>query len=61
MATCVTPWDEKYEFIEGLFRQQVRQLIERLTSHLYIFGTAGEGYAVSDRQFENIATVFTMR
>lgn len=29
-----------------------------LTSHLYIFGTAGEGYAVTDRQFEAVTNVF---
>ena len=26
--------------------------------HLYVFGTAGEGYAVSDRQFDEITRVF---
>jgi len=31
---------------------------ENLSKHLYIFGTAGEGYAVSERQFARIATVF---
>jgi dihydrodipicolinate synthase/N-acetylneuraminate lyase len=29
-----------------------------MTKHLYIFGTAGEGYAVTDRTFREIATVF---
>jgi dihydrodipicolinate synthase/N-acetylneuraminate lyase len=28
------------------------------TKHLYIFGTAGEGYAVSDRQFDQIVGIF---
>jgi len=62
LATCVVPWDEHGEFIESLFVDQVRQLL-KLTKHLYIFGTAGEGYAVTDRQFERITQVFhdTMR
>jgi dihydrodipicolinate synthase/N-acetylneuraminate lyase len=30
----------------------------RFTPHLYIFGTAGEGYAVTDRQFAEITRVF---
>jgi dihydrodipicolinate synthase/N-acetylneuraminate lyase len=62
MGTCVVPWDEKGEFIESLFVDQVRASL-RLTPHLYIFGTAGEGHAVSDSQFQRVAQVFheTMR
>jgi dihydrodipicolinate synthase/N-acetylneuraminate lyase len=57
MCTCVVPWDERGEFIESLFVDQVRGML-KLTPHLYIFGTAGEGHAVGDRQFEQIARVF---
>jgi dihydrodipicolinate synthase/N-acetylneuraminate lyase len=62
MCTCVVPWDERGQFIESLFADQVRGMLH-LTPHLYIFGTAGEGHAVSDRQFEQVARVFheTMR
>jgi len=58
LGTCTIPWNEQFEFMEDLFRQQVRKLRQGLTKHLYIFGTAGEGYAVSDRQFDHIARVF---
>jgi dihydrodipicolinate synthase/N-acetylneuraminate lyase len=58
LATCVIPWDERGEFIEDLFRHQVRTLCATLTRNLYVFGTAGEGYAVSDRQFDRIVAVF---
>lgn len=57
LAACVIPWDEHGGFIEPLFVDQVRATL-RLTPHLYIFGTAGEGFAVSDRQFERIVRVF---
>jgi dihydrodipicolinate synthase/N-acetylneuraminate lyase len=57
LATCVVPWDEDGRFIERLFVDQVERLL-RETPQLYIFGTAGEGYAVSDRQFEQVARVF---
>ena len=59
MSTCVVPWDENGDFIEGLFRDHVRTLCENLTRHLYVFGTAGEGYAVSDRQFDRIVAAFS--
>lgn len=58
LATCVIPWNERYEFMEDMFRRQVRTLHANLTKHLYIFGTAGEGYAVSNSQFEAIARAF---
>jgi hypothetical protein len=58
LATCVIPWTESYEVHEDLFAQQVRLLQTNLTPHLYIFGTAGEGYAVSDSMFNRIARLF---
>ncbi len=58
LASCCIPWDEQGNFLEDIFRDQVRKSVEG-TKHLYIFGTAGEGYAVSDRQFDHIVRVFT--
>ncbi len=58
MASAVIPWDEGGAFVEDLFRHQVRELLAKLTKHLYVFGTAGEGYAVSDRQFDRIVRAF---
>lgn len=62
LCTCVVPWDEQGEFIKELFVDEVRRMLQ-VTPHLYIFGTAGEGHAVNDRQFERITHVFhdTMR
>src|SRR5688572_10458282 len=58
LATCVVPWDERGQCRDELFVHQVRSLL-RLTPHLYIFGTAGEGYAVTEEQFRHIARLFT--
>jgi dihydrodipicolinate synthase/N-acetylneuraminate lyase len=62
MGTAVIPWDERGMFLEELFVHQVRELLKG-TRHVYIFGTAGEGYAVTDRQFAGITRVYndTMR
>jgi Dihydrodipicolinate synthetase family len=57
LATCLVPWDERLELDEAAFRREVH-VLSALTPHLYVFGTAGEGYAVSDAQFERIARVF---
>lgn len=58
LGTCCVPWNENDAFNEELFRDTVRSLIDGGITHLYTFGTAGEGYAVSDRQFELITRVF---
>ena len=58
MGTCVVPWTERLAFDEKAFRAEVRDIARVLTRELYIFGTAGEGYAVTDAQFERIARVF---
>ncbi|HRH96839.1 MAG TPA: dihydrodipicolinate synthase family protein [Prosthecobacter sp.] len=58
LATCCVPWDEDFTFAGEIFRRQVRHLISHGIRDLYIFGTAGEGYAVTDRQFDEITRVF---
>lgn len=58
LATAVVPWTASYEFDELVFRRQVRTIATGLTRHIYVFGTAGEGYAVTEKQFDRIAQVF---
>lgn len=58
LATACLPWRDEYSFAEDIFRRQVRLLRERLTPYIYIFGTAAEGHAVSERQFDAICRVF---
>src|SRR5947208_14798485 len=57
LATCCVPWDESYRFAEAIFRRGVRHALAG-TPHLYVFGTAGEGYAVTDQQFDQVVTAF---
>jgi dihydrodipicolinate synthase/N-acetylneuraminate lyase len=58
LATCVLPWDEKGQLVEELFREEIR-LELRETPHLYVMGTAGEGYALSEPQFEQVVKIFS--
>lgn len=51
LATCVLPWDDRLRFDEDAFREHVRLVAGHMTRHQYIFGTAGEGYAVTEAQF----------
>jgi dihydrodipicolinate synthase/N-acetylneuraminate lyase len=58
MATAVVPWTDQDTLDEASFRQEIAAFLEAGYSNLYIFGTAGEGYAVDDARFEQIARVF---
>jgi dihydrodipicolinate synthase/N-acetylneuraminate lyase len=58
LATVVVPWTEAFELDEELFRAEVDALLEAGVRDLYVFGTAGEGYAVSDRQFRHVVALF---
>jgi len=58
LATACIPWTETFAFDEEIFRKQIRDLTNRDICHIYLFGTAGEGYAVTDEQFEEIVKVF---
>lgn len=58
LATCCVPWTEKFEFDEERFRHHVRRQISDGFRDLYIFGTAGEGYAVTESQFDAITMAF---
>ncbi len=58
LATAVVPWNERFEFQEDVFRRQVHTIARELTRHIYVFGTAGEGYAVTESQYDQITRAF---
>ncbi|MBZ0303470.1 MAG: dihydrodipicolinate synthase family protein [Anaerolineae bacterium] len=58
LATCVVPWDEHEQLIETVFRQEIGHLTNLGIHHLYIFGTAGEGYAVDTPRFRDVVALF---
>jgi len=54
LGACCLPWNEDYTLAESVFRNSVRKLLGGLTRHLYVFGTAGEGHAVTRAQFDRV-------
>jgi dihydrodipicolinate synthase/N-acetylneuraminate lyase len=58
LATVVVPWTADYRVDDGLFRYEIASLLSAGYTHLYVFGTAGEGYAVNNVQFEQVASTF---
>ena len=57
LVSCEIPWDENEELIEDTFRREIRVTLDHF-NHLYVFGTAGEGYAVTLTQFKEIVGIF---
>jgi dihydrodipicolinate synthase/N-acetylneuraminate lyase len=58
LISCEIPWDERENLIEPLFREELRRVLRLGFNNLYIFGTAGEGYAVDTPRFRRIVEVF---
>lgn len=58
LSTACIPWTDKFEFDEMLFRAEIQGLLNRGIRHIYLFGTAGEGFAVTEDLFEEIVRVF---
>ncbi len=58
LGTCCVPWTPDFEFDEATFRRSVRHQIASGIRDVYIFGTAGEGYAVTEAQFDAVTRAF---
>lgn len=58
LVPTVTPWREDGTLDEAALRREVQMQLDAGLRDLYIFGTAGEGYAVSDSQFHEVTRVF---
>lgn len=58
MGAALVPWKEDFTLDEPLFRKGIRTIVNSGLKYVYIFGTAGEGYAVDDDEFLNITRIF---
>lgn len=58
LATCCVPWNADFTLDEDVFRRSIHLLIDGGIRNLYVFGTAGEGYAVTERQFDEVVRIF---
>ena len=58
LVSCEIPWDDNENLMEDLFREEVRRSLNLGFNNLYVFGTAGEGYAVDTARFQRIVEIF---
>ncbi len=57
MVSIVCPWDDDERLDEASFRRATRHALASGFRHLYVFGTAGEGYAVDTGRFRDVAAL----
>jgi dihydrodipicolinate synthase/N-acetylneuraminate lyase len=58
MVSVVCPWDEAEQLDEPIFRREIRHALDAGFRQIYVFGTAGEGYAVDSTRFRRVIEVF---
>jgi dihydrodipicolinate synthase/N-acetylneuraminate lyase len=58
MVSVVCPWDDQEQLDEAAFRHEIDHAIRAEFRHVYVFGTAGEGYGVDTARFRRVVEVF---
>ncbi len=58
LVSIPVAWDQDDQFLPNLFRKAIQKLLQEDCDGLYLFGTSGEGYAVTDDDFIRIVDVF---
>lgn len=58
IAACMLPWTEDFKLDVSVFERHVQEAIDGGYTSMYIMGTAGEGYAMSDRKFRQVVETF---
>ena len=58
LAACMLPWTKSFELDEEVFRRHLQQTLDGGYQNVYILGTAGEGYALSEARFRHVVTIF---
>lgn len=58
LAACVLPWTEDFRLDIPLFEEHIQGAIDAKFTSIYLMGTAGEGYALTDEQFKEAVGVF---
>lgn len=57
MVSAVCPWTADARLDEPMFRAELAHLVGAGYRHIYVFGTAGEGYAVDTDRFRRVIDV----
>jgi dihydrodipicolinate synthase/N-acetylneuraminate lyase len=57
MTTACVPWTKDFKIDEPLLRKEIDMLMNAGSKSIYLFGTAGEGYAVNHSQYTDLVRI----
>jgi len=58
LVSVPIPWDEDQSFDKDVFTEILGELKKQYCDGIYLFGTSGEGYALTDEEFSEIVVHF---
>ncbi len=58
LAACMLPWTQDFGLDVPVFERHIQKSIDAGYTRIYLMGTAGEGYALTDKRFEQVVDVF---
>jgi dihydrodipicolinate synthase/N-acetylneuraminate lyase len=58
LAACMLPWTADFKLDVPTFEEHIQAALDGTYKCLYLMGTAGEGYALSDARFRQVVEVF---
>ncbi|MEO2046031.1 MAG: dihydrodipicolinate synthase family protein [Pirellulales bacterium] len=61
LAACMLPWTENYRLDVPAFEEHIQQAIDGGYQSMYLMGTAGEGYALTDTRFREVVEIFAAK
>jgi dihydrodipicolinate synthase/N-acetylneuraminate lyase len=61
LVACLLPWTPDWRLDEQRFAQHIDETMDLGFKSLYILGTAGEGYALSEPLYQQVVTVFAQQ
>ncbi len=61
LAACMLPWTEDFQLDVPKFERHIQAALDDGYKCLYLMGTAGEGYALSEERFQQVVEVFAAK
>ena len=58
LSDCLLPWTQNFDLDVPAYVAHIQAVLDGGYKHLYLAGTAGEGYALSEKRFEQAVEIF---
>lgn len=61
LSDCLLPWTDDFELDVPVYEAHIQSVLDGGYKNVYLTGTAGEGYALSDARFRQAVEIFADR